>query len=192
MAVAAHKLSRSRLTFRDLWQTPDDGNRWEIVHGEVHVSPPPDVAHQTTALNLASLLRAHARNLDLGDVWVAPIGVVLGKAIGVQPDIVYVAKERLDIVQEKAIFGAPDLVIEILSPSTATRDRGIKKEAYEQSGVAHYWMIDPKRHTLLALHLQSEGYVIEAEVNGAAQFRPQLFPTLTIRLSEIWARKLNR
>ncbi len=192
MAVAARKDGRVTLTYRDLWHSPDDGNRWEIINGEVHVTPPPEVAHQTTVLNLASLLRSHVHKHDLGEVWVAPIGVVLEKPSGVQPDVIFVSKQRLHIVQDKGIFGAPDLVVEILSPSTAGRDRGLKREAYERSGVAHYWLLDPKRHTLLALVLNDDVYSVEAELGGVAVFRPQLFPSLTIRLSDVWARKSAR
>ncbi len=186
MAVAARKDRQGFLTYRDLWDTPEDGNRYEIISGHVYVTPQPTTTHQRVSRNLAMVLDRHVTENDHGEILYARIGVVLEKPSGVQPDIIFVAKDRLSIIQEKAVFGAPDLVVELLSSSTAGRDRGIKKDLYARTGVAHYWLLDPRKNVLQAFRLGTGTYIVEAERTGAATFRPSLFPGLSIRLSDVW------
>jgi Uma2 family endonuclease len=188
MAQAAPAVRRGTATYRDLWRAPDDGNRWEIINGEVYVSPAPYISHQDAVLNLAVILRQHAERDRLGRIFIAPVGVVLEKPSGVQPDIVFVARQRRSIIQEKGIFGPPDLVVEVLSTFTARRDRQAKRDLYARTGVRHYWLVDPRKQTLQALRLDAGAYAIEAEVSGRATFKPALFPGLTIRLRDIFAR----
>ena len=188
MGVAARQPHGS-LTYRDLWHTPEDGNRYEIIEGEVYVTPPPSVLHQRVSGNLGRLLMNHVIENDLGIVLFAPVGVVLERATGVQTDIIFIATSRLSIVQERAVHGAPDLVVEVMSPSTAARDRGVKKGVYARAGVSHYWLVDPRKHALSALCAQDGRYVVEAELAGNAVFRPSLFPGLAIRLAEVWVTK---
>jgi Uma2 family endonuclease len=185
MAVTARKEHRGALTYHDLWHTPEDGNRYEIIDGEAYVTPPPLTGHQRALRNLGRILDRHVTENDLGEVLYAPVGVVLEKPTGVQPDLIFVAKERLSTIQEKAVFGAPDLIVEVLSPSTAARDRGLKKDLYARTGVRCYWLLDPRRQTLQAFHLEHGVFRLEADSAGAATFRPSLFPGLTIRLAEV-------
>jgi len=187
MGVTARKEHQGSLTYRDLWCAPEDGNRYEIMEGEVYVTPPPSVTHQRVSGNLGRILMNHVVAHDLGIVLLAPVGVVLEKLSGVQPDIIFVARRRLSIVQEKAVFGAPDLVAEVLSSSTAARDRGVKKDLYARSRVQHYWLLDPRKQTLQAFRLQRDAYTRAAERTGKAIFRPPLFPGLVIRLADVWA-----
>jgi Uma2 family endonuclease len=186
MAVTARKEHRGALTYRDLWHTPEDGNRYEIIDGEAYVTPPPLTGHQRALRNLGRILDRYVTENNLGEVVYAPVGVVLEKPTGVQPDLIFVAKERLSIIHEKAVFGAPDLVVEMLSPSTAARDRGLKKDLYARTGVRCYWLLDPRRQTLQAFHLEHGVFRLEADYAGAATFRPLLFPGLAIRLAEVW------
>jgi Uma2 family endonuclease len=188
MAQVARIARRGTLTWRDLRHTPDDGNRYEIINGEVYVSPAPYVTHQETLGNLYTILRAHVARRHLGTVFFAPIGVVLEKASAVQPDLIFIAAGRRSIIEDKAVFGAPDLIVEVQSPSTASRDRGMKRDLYARIGVPHYWMIDPRKHTLLALRLEAGSYGIEAEVGARGTFKPALFPGLTVRARDVFAR----
>jgi Uma2 family endonuclease len=187
VATAARKSRQGSLTYRDLWNVPEDGNRYEIIDGEVYVTPPPLTAHQRALRNLATILHAHATEHGLGEILFAPVGVVLEKPSGVQPDVIFVAKARSSIIKEKAVFGAPDLVVEILSASTAARDRGVKKDLYARAGVEHYWLVDPRRRTVQAHRLESGRYVLEVECHAGSTFRPSLFPRLSIRLADLWA-----
>lgn len=189
MAVAALRLQRGSRTYRDLWHTPEDGNRYEIIDGEVSVTPPPFTTHQRVSRNLARILDRYVTDHDLGEILYAPVGVVLEKPSGVQPDLIFISKARLAIIQDKAVFGAPDLVVEVLSSSTASRDRGLKKDLYARTGVQHYWLLDPRKQTLQAFRLEEDGYRLETERSGAAIFRSSLFPGFTLRLAGVWAGK---
>ena len=119
------------------------------------MSPAPRTQHQETSLHLASALHQFAHTNQLGKVFTAPIDVILSDratdetiASPVQPDILFIAQERLEIVQEKYIVGAPDLIIEILSPSNWLDDRRDKYTVYEAAGVREYWIVDPDNSTL--------------------------------------------
>ena len=188
MAQAARAQRQGIATYRDLWHAPDDGNRWEIINGEVYVSPAPYVSHQEVVFNLAVIVRRHVDRRRLGRVFIAPIGVVLGKPSGVQPDIVFVAQQHRSIIQDKGIFGAPDLLVEVLSTFTASRDRVMKKDLYARSGVRHYWLVDPRKQTLQALRLEDGAYAVESEVGTRGTFRPTLFPGLAICMRDVFAR----
>jgi Uma2 family endonuclease len=188
MAQLARLPRQGRYSAGDLWRMPDDDQRYEIIEGEVVVSPAPYVSHQQVLANLNDVIRTHVQRHGLGTVLFAPIGVVLETASAVQPDLIFVAKARRAIVQAKGIFGAPDLVVEILSPSTAARDRGRKRELYARAGVAHYWYLDPRAGRLTALRLAGARYAVEAQVGPRGSFRPALFPGLTIRVRDLLER----
>lgn len=189
MAQPANILLRQkRFTARDLWRMPDDGNRYEIIDGEVFVTPAPYVSHQEVLANLNDILRRHVRKHRLGLLLFAPVGVVLEPLSGVEPDLIFVAAARRAIVQSKGIFGPPDLAVEILSPATAARDRGRKKVLYARTGIAHYWMVDPRKGTLVALRLDGDDYAIDAEVGPRGTFKPPLFPGLAIRMRDVLKR----
>ncbi len=123
---------------------PEDGNRYEAIGGDLHVSPPPKNRHQWIGVNLFVALHDLLMRPGHGRLFSAPVGVEFPDTDeGVQPDILFVSTERLRIVTEDWIRGAPDLVVEILSPSTARRDRTVKRHLYERQGVAEYWIVDP-------------------------------------------------
>jgi Uma2 family endonuclease len=188
MAVTARAQRRGTvLSYRDYWLAPNDGQRYEIIDGELYVSPSPFPIHQRVSRNLFRILDVHATRRGLGEVFYAPIAVVLNKRSTVEPDLVFIAADRSDLVQEKAVFGAPDLLVEVLSPSSGSQDRVIKKGLYERSGVSHYWILDPRKQILQAFRLEAGVYVVESEVAGRRTFRPALFPGLTIRLANVWA-----
>jgi Uma2 family endonuclease len=178
--------SHIKLLAEDIWDTPDDENRYEIIDGELYVTPPPSLAHQRVVSVLLALLRSHADAHHLGEVFVAPLGVVLDPTSGVQPDIVFVSPRRAEIMSERGLEGAPDLAVEVLSPSTANRDRGIKMRRYAASGIDHYWIIDPRNRTLEAYRLESDGYESVANLTQDDVFQPELFPGLAIRLADFW------
>ena len=123
---------------------PDDGRRYEAIGGELYVTPAPSEHHQRTVLRLAVGLYRLLDEPGHGRVYVAPFGVEYPQTKeGAQPDILFVSKERLHIVGEDWIRGAPDLVIEIVSPTTARRDRTVKLDFYRRLGVTEYWVVVP-------------------------------------------------
>ena len=136
-------------TWQDVLQMPEDGNRYEAIGGVLYVSPAPTLRHQWISGNLEEVLRRLLMNSGLGYVFHAPVGVEFPITDeGVQPDIIFVSKSRADRMVKEGIRGAPDLVIEILSPSTAQRDRTIKRDLYERQGVPAYWLVDPETETV--------------------------------------------
>jgi Uma2 family endonuclease len=192
MPQAARIARRGLLTWRDLWHTPDDGNRYEIINGEVYVTPAPYVSHQEVLRNLFVILHGHVTRRGLGTVLFAPVGVVLEKSSAVQPDLIYIAEARRTIIEDKAIFGAPDLIVEVLSLSTSSRDRGLKQDLYARTGVSHYWLADPRKRQLRALQLDGARYRLETEVGPRGTFAPSLFPDLAVRMRDVFATRSGR
>ena len=131
-------------TWEDVLRMPDDGNRYEFIGGRLYMTPAPVIRHHRVSERLQSALRRVLELPGHGEVFYAPVLVEFpGTGDRVQPDILFVSSERRGIIGEKAVLGAPDLVVEILSPSTAHRDRGIKLDLYAQRGVREYWIVDP-------------------------------------------------
>ena len=139
-----HRMALSQITWQDIQQLPDDGKRREAIGGELYVTPSPSFRHQRISQRLEQLLIHLLEEPGHGTVVHAPIGVEFpATEEGVQPDIVFISNARRGIICREGIRGAPDLVIEILSPTTARRDRGIKLQLYHRQGVAQYWIVDP-------------------------------------------------
>ena len=136
-----------KLTYEDYVTLPDDGRRYEILDGELAVSPSPASAHQLVSHNLEFALSAWVRAQRLGRIWHAPLDLILEPSVVVQPDVFFISDERSSIVTKRGVEGAPDLVIEILSESTGARDRGVKMHIYARHGVARYWIVDVDRRT---------------------------------------------
>ncbi len=136
-------MATGTVTWRDVIEMPEDGNRYEAIGGELYVSPPPRTRHQWVSAELFAALYDVLVRSGHGHLLSAPVGVEFPETgEGVQPDLLFVAAERLHIVHEDWIRGAPDLVIEILSPSTAKRDRTVKRAFYQRMGVPEYWIVD--------------------------------------------------
>ena len=130
---------RAVLTYADYAALPDDGRRYEILAGELAVTPAPGRRHQEIVGELFSMLHGPVKARGLGQVFVSPFDVILDDTSVVRPDIVYVAIDRLAIVSERGVDGAPSLAVEVVSPSTRQRDREAKRELYARHGVPHFW-----------------------------------------------------
>jgi len=138
------RMALPRITWHDVQQLPDDGKRYEAIEGDLYVTPAPSVRHQSISGNLYVKLRAILVDGGHGRLWYAPTGVEFpATGEGVQSDLLFVSHARQGIVADDWLHGAPDLIVEILSPATADRDRGIKHRLYERQGVAEYWIVDP-------------------------------------------------
>ena len=131
-------------TWEDVLQMPDDGNRYEFIGGRLYVTPVPWTRHQRIAKRLQLALVRVLEDTGHGEVFWAPFLVEFpGTGDRVQPDILFVSNERRGIIGKNQVLGAPDLVVEILSPITAHRDRGVKLDLYARRGVREYWIVDP-------------------------------------------------
>jgi Uma2 family endonuclease len=137
-----------QFTYQDYLHLPDDGKRYQIIEGEVYMVPAPTPAHQTIQGNIYYLLRSFVAVRDLGRVFLAPCDVVLSNEDVVQPDLLFISRERSQIITERNIAGAPDLIVEILSPHTRKLDRILKRRLYARYGVQEYWLVDPATRTV--------------------------------------------
>jgi Uma2 family endonuclease len=182
--MAAHGV---RFKAEDIWDAPDDGNIYEVIDGELYVTPAPAWRHQRALGRLMAPIATYVFARGLGEVVTAPTGVVLEGGSGVEPDLLYISRERLHIISERGVEGAPDLVVEVLSPSTQARDRGIKMRRYAASGVPHYWLVDLDAPALEAYRLGAEGYELVGRHGPGSTFRPELFPGLEIRVDDLWS-----
>lgn len=178
-------VQRVVLTYDDYAAMPADGRRYELHEGEIYVNPAPTPRHQRISRDLEFLLHAHVVEGQLGEVFNAPIDVILGRVTVVQPDIVFVARERLAMVSERGIEGAPDLVVEILSPSTEVVDRGAKLQLYARHGVRHYWIVDPAACSLAEHVLADRDLALRGTFTAPDRCTTALFPDLVIPLADI-------
>jgi Uma2 family endonuclease len=178
-----------KLTYEDYLYFPEDGRRHELINGEHYVTAAPNLKHQTAALNLSSDLRNFVRPRGLGRIWAAPTDVVLSEFDVVQPDVLFVSKARLHIAAGGAeIQGAPDLVVEILSPKTRRTDAITKRHLYEKYGVLEYWIVDPELETVEIYRLTGGTFRREADVSTEQEdiLTTPLLPGLEIALTEIF------
>ena len=130
-------------TYAEFARLPDDGNRYEVIAGELYVTPSPRWIHQRVAFRLGFLIERFLEEHGFGGfLSTGPIDVLFGEGDYLAPDLVFVRQEREAIVKPRGIEAAPDLVVEVVSDSTARRDRGIKRERYAHFGVPEYWVVD--------------------------------------------------
>ncbi len=175
-----------RLTAKDLAALPDDGNRYEIIGGQLFVSPSPTYRHQFVSMKLGNALDAYLTSTNAGTVIAAPMDVYLSEHDVVQPDLLVVLNARTDIIQDRGIAGAPDLVVEIVSPSSATTDYLRKSKLYERNGVQEYWIVDPVAATMSVQRLTDGSFVLEAELDRNDTVRSSLLGDFDLDLSLIF------
>ena len=178
---------RERLwTYDDYRQLPDDGQRYEVIYGRLYATSVPRTFHQTVSRRLQDLLYELERQ-GKGYVFDAPVEVLMPGATPVQPDLIYLNREQREMIAEKSIEGAPHLVVEILSPSTASRDRTLKLNVYAKAGVPNYWILDPAARTLEVFELTDSGYRVAAALGGDETFEAHSVEGLIVKLPELFA-----
>ena len=182
-----------RFTYDDYQSLPESmEKRYELLDGDMVMVPAPTTSHQRASRNLGFLLLQFVRESRLGEIFYAPVDVVFGQGDQrevVQPDILWISRERNDIITEQEIQGAPDLVIEILSPGTEERDRGYKKALYARHGVKECWIVDPVAQTI-ELYVPDElGIKLHASFRNGETLTSPLLPGLQLDTSEIFAQE---
>ncbi|MGH2559979.1 MAG: Uma2 family endonuclease [Thermomicrobiales bacterium] len=173
------------LTYRDLEQFPDDGMRYEIIDGVLYMSPAPLEIHQWSSGELYAVLRQAVIETGWGWVYYAPVDVRFAEDSQVQPDLLVIRRDRLHIYQGNTVHGAPDLVVEIISPSNPSYDQVAKRRLYEAGGVLEYWLVDPGARTFHILALRHGAYVPVDPIAGV--FLSTVVPGLTIDPVAIFA-----
>ena len=151
-------ITATKLTYQD-YLNMDGDERYELIDGELILIPSPNQAHQASSISLGSAMHIFSKANGLGIVLLAPFDVLLSDTNVVQPDILFVTKEREEIITYANIQGAPDLVVEITSPSSAVRDWREKMALYSEHGVKEYWIVDPMRRVVWLMPLR--GGVLE-------------------------------
>lgn len=176
---------KQTLDYSDLAHTPDDGNRYEILEGNLLVTPSPAPLHQRISKRLQRQLEAYFETGSIGEVFDAPVDVILTFHDVVAPDLVVVADPKQ--ITKRGIEGAPLLVVEILSPSTRDRDRTVKARRYAEVGIPHYWIADPDVQGIECYRLQTTTYMLLMHSSSPTPLTHPDFPNLQINLAAIWA-----
>ena len=174
-------------TYEDYAALPDDGNRYEIVNGVLIMTPAPSPEHQDIVGEIFSALRTHIKLAGQGRVFTGPIDVDLGPKNVYQPDLVVVLNTHLDRVAEKKIIGAPDLVVEVASPSTAAYDRLTKYEKYAHAGIREYWLVKPTSRSVEVLVLEGREYRSLGIFRGEQTLPSRIVPDLPVGVERFFA-----
>lgn len=180
----------TRLTYDDFVLFPDDGKRHEIIDGEHYVTPAPNVRHQVLVRRLVYDLERYFRaHPQAGQVFAAPLDVLLSPYDIVEPDLLVVTGDQTDILTEKNVQGPPALVIEVLSKSTRKRDAQTKRRLFERTGVREYWLVDPELDTVQVFRPTVEGRlarVAELTAEDGGVVTTPLLPGCQIDLRELF------
>ncbi len=166
-------------TYDDYAALPDDGQRYEIVDGVLYMAPSPSGSHQDVVGWLFHYLLTHVRIAGLGRVYIAPFDIELAPGQVVQPDVTVVLNANCEKIKPSRIIGAPDLVVEVSSPSTVGFDRRQKQDAYARSGVTEYWIADPIAQTIEVFFLVGGAYQSQGIFIGNTTLVSQVVPTIS-------------
>ena len=180
------KPRKKRWTYEDYYRLDDD-RRYEIYNGElIPMQPPsPDSSHQRESRKLLILLNEFVERKHLGEVFAAPLDVIFDEENTAQPDVMFIAKANAGIIKPRGVFGAPDLVVEILSPGSIRRDRYEKLSLYASSGVKEYWILDHANKSLEVLALRDKAYVVHSAAGEGGHVTSKLLRGFKVNLSDL-------
>ena len=180
------KTPKVRYTYEDYCQLPDD-RRYELIDGEFYeMAPAPGSVHQWASFKLARLMADFVESLLLGVVYIAPFDVILAAHDTMQPDILFVAASRSNIITPRACEGPPDLVVEVLSPSTTRHDLVVKRERYALFGVREYWLVNPVARSIEILTLQDGDFRSQGIYAGDMTPVSNVLPGFAFRADDIF------
>ena len=175
------------LDYSDYLSVPEDGQRYEIIRGELHVTPTPTFFHQRVSRRLARQLEDYFHDRRLGEVCAAPVTLLLTNHDVMEPDLMVIGDA--DQVNERGVVeGPPLLIVEVLSPSTATRDRNVKAKRYAELGVAHYWIVDPGTRQIECHALAGRDYRPVLKGEGDVRLEHPGWDGLILDLRLLWAK----
>ncbi len=185
-ASLSYLTKKKSYTYRDYLELPEDGIRYEIINGDLVMTPSPVTIHQRVSAKIEFELRKYIDLRKIGEVFDAPFDVVLSDEIVLQPDIFFISNEQSKIITENNISGAPDLIIEILSPSTGYYDLVEKKEIYEKFGVKEYWIVDPKKRWVeIYTNIESKFKLLQ-RLEKSGGLKSQVLDGLLVSLEKIF------
>lgn len=177
---------QGKWTYEDYRRLPDDGWIYEVIGGELYMTPAARRIHQKCSGNLFALLRHFGVRQAVGEAYTSPIDVVLpGLATPVQPDVLFISSERLDIVKPERIEGAPDIIAEVLSPADWIVDRRTKFEVYAKAGVREYWIVSPDARTIELFMLRGGSYTLIGRYGVGETVRSDVLPGFAVEIEDI-------
>jgi len=174
------------MTYDQYRLMPEDGKRYELVNGELLMTPSPTPKHQRILNEINLALSAHVKRNRLGEVFIAPVDVVFDEHTVLEPDLLFIRSARAPIVGEKAIHGAPDLVVEILSPSSFYHDLRVKMSLYGKFGVEEYWIVDPEKETIEQYRIAGAKLELARQFSSDAALESPIFPGFRLPVKSIF------
>jgi Uma2 family endonuclease len=171
---------QGKWTYADYLHQPDNGFRYEILAGDLYMSPAPSPRHQWAVSVLMVALANFLTEKSLGKVFTSPIDVILDEDTVVQPDLVVLLSQRLGIISETGIAGSPDMLIEVLSPATESLDRRRKFDLYFRHGVREYWIVDVSAQVIEVYVLRGEAYSLLAKYTPGGPVASEVLPGFSI------------
>lgn len=175
---------KQKLDYADYARIPPDGKRYELLEGELYVTPAPSPLHQRVSRRLQRQLEDYFHTRGLGEVFNAPIDLILAPQDVVQPDLVVVTAPGQ--ISQRGIEGPPALVVEVLSPTTREHDRTVKARRYARLGVRHYWVVDPEASRLECYRLEADAYVLVAQGQGDQALAHPDWPDMALSPGALW------
>ncbi|MBI5235590.1 MAG: Uma2 family endonuclease [Deltaproteobacteria bacterium] len=172
-------------TYADYLAINDD-KRYEVMEGHIMMVPAPNTFHQRISSEIGYLFVKYVKENDLGSVFLAPTDVVLSDDVVVQPDILFISKERAGIIGDKAIMGAPDIVVEIISPSSSFNDSVRKREIYQRFGVKEYWLVFPEEKAIEVMTLENGIYRELCSAKEQGSVRSKFLPRFEVDLKDVF------
>jgi Uma2 family endonuclease len=180
--VAVKEKAATIKEYRELPQ----GSPYQLIEGDLVMTPAPTPRHQRISSRLYKRIEAFVDKNSAGSLYYSPIDIYLEEANAYQPDLVFISKERQEIIKEDAIYGAPDLVVEILSPSTAYYDLRKKFRVYERCGVKEYWIVDPEMLSIEIYRNEKGRFVQTARAEGEGEVESAVLQSLKVAAADIF------
>ena len=178
-----------KFTYEDFVHFPNDGRRHELIDGEHYVTPSPNTKHQRISMKLALAFGRYLEHHSIGEIFSAPFDVVFSALDVVEPDLLYISRERWQILTDQHVRGAPDLAVEILSPGTRTTDEIKKRNLYERFGVREYWVVDPELDEIKVYRRVEDAFarVAELSVTHEDVLTTPLLPDFSVSLVDVFS-----
>ena len=174
------------LTVSDYLELPEGPPFYQLIEGEIAMSPAPNRPHQHILRNITFLLLKHVEDRRLGEIYFAPCDVYLTDINVFQPDLMFISNARKSILSQRGIEGAPELIVEILSPKTARLDKGLKRDVYARTGVEELWIVDPDAKEVLVYHLADSAESPAGTYSGRQKFSSLVLPGLQISVPKVF------
>jgi len=184
--TAGAKFRPVPFTYREYCLLPEDGKIHELIEGDFFATPSPSPNHQTVSRRLQYLLMKALEDTGLAQVFDSPIDLILDDETVVQPDLVVISTGRSHLITKRGIEGVPELVVEVLSPSSIDRDAQLKHRVYERFGVDEYWIVDPQNKNVIAWQLVDGRYHERAKYEESSTLQWPAFPQVEIPLAGIF------